>query len=216
MNKEELKQEAEEYGIDNFEQCMYDDVKGWETDCKARVQAYIDGAKPRERRIEERNQKLEQIKNEKFEKALSQIKHDREVVIEYNERLQKENAEYKEVFGSCNTCKRICDMGNCCDPRTKSSYLLDKVKVITERQKFLKENTELKDCFKIAKDNEYEYQSLFTKAKEIIRSLYSIIQYRIDYENNIGIADEMWRAEQFLKEDSISEHIQRATHNYID
>lgn len=41
-------------------------------------------------------QKLEQIKDEKFEKALSQIKHDREVVIEYNEKLQKENTELKE------------------------------------------------------------------------------------------------------------------------
>jgi uncharacterized protein (UPF0335 family) len=39
-----------------------------------------------------------------------------------------------------------------------------------------------------------------TKAKEEIRSLYSIIQYRINYENNIEIADEMWRAEQFLKD----------------
>ena len=37
------------------------------------------------------------------------------------------------------------------------------------------------------------------KAKEIVRSLYFIIQGRIDYENNIGIADEMWRAEQFWK-----------------
>jgi chromosome segregation ATPase len=44
----------------------------------------------------ELEQKLEQIKDEKFEKALSQIKHDREVVIEYNERLQKENTELKE------------------------------------------------------------------------------------------------------------------------
>ena len=38
------------------------------------------------------------------------------------------------------------------------------------------------------------------KAKEIIKGLYFIIQGRIDYENNIGIADEMWRAKQFLKE----------------
>ena len=37
-----------------------------------------------------------------------------------------------------------------------------------------------------------------TKAKEILRSLYFIIQSRIDYKNNIEIADEMWRAEQFL------------------
>ena len=39
-----------------------------------------------------------------------------------------------------------------------------------------------------------------TKAKEILRSLYFIIQSRIDYKNNIEIADEMWRAEQFLKD----------------
>jgi uncharacterized protein YicC (UPF0701 family) len=60
------------------------------------------------------------------------------------EELEQELAEYKEVFGSCETCKRTCDMGNCCDPRTKNGYLLDKVKVITERQKLLKENAELR------------------------------------------------------------------------
>lgn len=38
------------------------------------------------------------------------------------------------------------------------------------------------------------------QAKEILRGLYFIVQSRIDYENNTGIADEMWRAEQFLKE----------------
>lgn len=49
-----------------------------------------------------------------------------------------------------------------------------------------------------AKFNELKEQN--NKAKEIMRSLYYIIQGRIDYENNIGIADEMWRAKQFLKE----------------
>lgn len=63
--------------------------------------------------------------------------------------LEKENAEYKEVFGSCDTCKRTCDIGNCCDPRTKNGYLLDKVKVIVERQKLLKENAELKESNKM-------------------------------------------------------------------
>lgn len=38
-----------------------------------------------------------------------------------------------------------------------------------------------------------------TKAKEILKSLYFIIESRIDYKNNIEIADEMWRAEQFWK-----------------
>jgi hypothetical protein len=54
-------------------------------------------------------------------------------------------------------------------------------------QTLTKENTELKEQL--------------TKAKEILRSLYFIIQSRIDYKNNIGIADEMWRAEQALKKE---------------
>lgn len=37
-----------------------------------------------------------------------------------------------------------------------------------------------------------------TKAKEIIRSLYFIIQGRIDYKGNIPLEDEMYRANQFL------------------
>ena len=40
-----------------------------------------------------------------------------------------------------------------------------------------------------------------TKAKEILKSLYFIIESRIDYKNNIGISDEMWRAKQFWSEE---------------
>jgi len=39
-----FEKEAEEYGITNYESCMYDDVKGWDTDRKAREQAFKDGA----------------------------------------------------------------------------------------------------------------------------------------------------------------------------
>lgn len=39
-----FEKEAEEYGIENYESCMYDDVKGWETDIKAREQGFKDGA----------------------------------------------------------------------------------------------------------------------------------------------------------------------------
>jgi len=46
-----------------------------------------------------------------------------------------------------------------------------------------------------------ELKETIHKAEEIIRGLYFIIQGRIDYENNIGIADEMWRAKQFWKEE---------------
>lgn len=45
-------------------------------------QAYLDG--------------LAEGRKEKYEMALSQIRHDREKVIEYNETLKKENAELKK------------------------------------------------------------------------------------------------------------------------
>ena len=63
-----------------------------------------------------------------------------------------------------------------------------------------KENAELKERLAEVNLNGNIVLRELTKAKEEIRSLYSIIQYRINYENNIEIADEMWRAKQFLKE----------------
>jgi hypothetical protein len=45
---------------------------------------------------------------------------------------------------------------------------------------------------------ETEKDEQLTKAKEIIRSLYFIIQGRIDYKGNIPLEDEMYRANQFL------------------
>ena len=39
-----------------------------------------------------------------------------------------------------------------------------------------------------------------TKAEEIIRTLYYIIQGRIDYEDNIQIKDSMYLAKAFLSE----------------
>jgi exonuclease VII small subunit len=73
-----------------------------------------------------------------------------------------------------------------------------------------KENAELKKQLemsnKVYNDNldySHHIEEQLTKAKEEIRSLYSIIQYRINYENNIEIADEMWRAEQFLKDSEV-------------
>jgi hypothetical protein len=76
-----------------------------------------------------------------------------------------------------------------------------------------KENAELKEELKNWKDEWQEQvqkaidegyartqQTIqLTKATEILRSLYFIIQSRIDYKNNIEIADEMWRVEQFMK-----------------
>lgn len=73
-----------------------------------------------------------------------------------------------------------------------------------------KENAELKafrqDCVKLTEDNivmarqRAETSKQLTKAEEIIRTLYFIIQGRIDYENNIQIKDSMDLAKAFLNE----------------
>ena len=55
---------------------------------------------------------------------------------------------------------------------------------------------QLKNC-RLLKES--QVKNLCEKAKEILKSLYFIIESRIDYKNNIGIADEMWRAKQFWK-----------------
>lgn len=63
-----------------------------------------------------------------------------------------------------------------------------------------KENTELKDNFKIAKDNEYKYQGLFTIAKEIIKRLLCVVRNHLciaDISFNVLIND----AEKILKEE---------------
>ena len=68
-----------------------------------------------------------------------------------------------------------------------------------------KENAELKNernAFKMYSDgaelDAINLNEQLTKAKEIIRSLYFIIQGRIDYKGNIPLEDEMYRANQFL------------------
>lgn len=117
--------------------------------------------------------------------------------------LEKENAEYKELFGDCSTCKRTCDMGNCCNPRTKNGYLLDKVKVIAERQKLLKENAVLHSkigCYQKGMATEINKRDIkITEAKEIINAF-------LDFEASVMergcyIADDTRRrAEDFIKE----------------
>ena len=44
----------------------------------------------------------------------------------------------------------------------------------------------------------FDQKEQLRKAEDIIRSLYFIIQGRIDYEGNIPLEDEMYRAKQFL------------------
>ena len=67
-----------------------------------------------------------------------------------------------------------------------------------------KENAELKDNFKIAKDNEFEYQSLLTKAKEYLNRLVvgmnHIAQHHPIMVAHTKIMQDLREAEQFLKE----------------
>ena len=51
---EELEQKAEKYAIENYERCIYDDVRGWENDFRARKEAYIAGATETTKELEKR------------------------------------------------------------------------------------------------------------------------------------------------------------------
>jgi len=77
------------------------------------------------------------------------------------------------------------------------------IKELEKENAKLKEKLKPENCLKLlAKEGYIKFTSEhLTKATEIIKGLYFIIQSRIDYKNNIEIADEMWRAEQFLKEE---------------
>lgn len=74
--------------------------------------------------------------------------------IEATYKLYKENTELKKLFADCDTCKRTCDIGNCC--KFGSDYLPDVEKVLNE-------------------------QKQLTKAKEIIRDLLSCL-YSVEYD----------------------------------
>lgn len=56
------------------------------------------------------------------------------------------------------------------------------------------------EILKRRKAKREDYKNQLTKAEEIIRTLYFIIQGRIDYENNIQIKDSMDLAKAFLNE----------------
>lgn len=60
-----------------------------------------------------------------------------------------------------------------------------------------KENAELKDNFKIAKDNEYEYSSLLTKAKELLAKWVELFKPK---GGNIPPTPIQVETEQFLKD----------------
>ena len=102
------------------------------------------------------------------------------------EDLEKENAELKEALEGYKKIAKWCDK---CDKIAELKL---------ENQKWKDEWQE-----QVQKANDEGYARTLqtiqlTKAKEIIRSLYFIIQGRIDYKGNIPLEDEMYRANQFL------------------
>lgn len=112
--------------------------------------------------------------------------------IMINKELERENAELKETN---NKLTRKCDCLTECNDGLQD-LLADDIDVLEKLVQFEKENAELKDNFKIAKDNEYEYSSLLTKAKEIIKEMLCVLPK----ENIEGVYEITEEAEQFLKE----------------
>lgn len=120
MTEEELKKEAKEYISDNCKRWEFD---GLTVDDIAN-EAYLAGAKPREKQIAELEKekcellgiiqgKDKAIKNLKKEnKVLAQNLEDTEII---NKALEKENAELKEqcsILADCNSCTSSCKTEN--------------------------------------------------------------------------------------------------------
>jgi hypothetical protein len=111
--------------------------------------------------------------------------------------LEKENAELRNL-------KDVADL-----IRLNNSSIVTMAQLNNNNVALRKENAELKkknldiqDAVTMQmytnKANKEIADRQLTKAKEIIRSLYFIIQGRIDYKGNIPLEDEMYRANQFL------------------
>ena len=154
-----------------------------------------------------------------IQKAYELGKAELEKELEQAKKVQV--VEHFEAYGQCRDSRRIASL------ETENAELKDKLKNLSKVaevrlanwQKYEKELKSEKEysatlrkeideytdshtlCtkYKELKRENAELKEQNNKAKEIVRSLYFIIQGRIDYENNIGIADEMWRAEQFWK-----------------
>lgn len=87
-----------------------------------------------------------------------------------NNRLAQQIAEFKKIFADCDTCKRTCDIGNCC--KFGSEYIPD-----------------------IEKIHKKDKQSI--QAKEIIKKLLTVDYPSTTLEECKAINQQ---ARQFLKE----------------
>lgn len=92
--------------------------------------------------------------------------------IDYISELEKENFRLNQII--LGNEEEIADLKKNCEEYSKT-FNRQNDEIVTLREKMI-------------------------KAKEIIRSLYFIIQGRIDYKGNIPLEDEMYRAKQFLQE----------------
>jgi DNA repair exonuclease SbcCD ATPase subunit len=100
MTKEELELEAEEWvKKDCCNDCYAQDCKVWCREVKLKYRAYFVSAEPREKQIQEKDQKIAEL--EKEIKILAQNLEDTEILNKTYEKrfsnLEKENAELKGI-----------------------------------------------------------------------------------------------------------------------
>ena len=129
---------------------------------------------PTIKELQKENARLKEINTH----TLSKLNLDNGELIIENEKLKKELNEWKDK------ADLWCNTANLKDHNIMINKELEK------------ENAELKDNFKIAKDNEYEYSSLLTKAKEIIKEL---LNSCFGYNSKTVNYEVKAKAEQFLK-----------------
>lgn len=84
-------------------------------------------------------------------------------LVEQMADLESENAELKKLFADCDTCKRTCDIGNCC--KFGSAYLPDVEKVLNEQKQLTKAKEIIK---KILSFFDGEKTGVFKQAEQFL------------------------------------------------
>jgi hypothetical protein len=82
--------------------------------------------------------------------------------------LEKENAELKKFFADCDTCKRTCDIGNCC--KFGSDYLPDVEKVLNEQKQLTKAKELLKYWLQTSKASGCDNINIVTDTEQFLNS----------------------------------------------
>ena len=149
--------------------------------------------------LEKENAELKKINAD----GLSELNHINGDLIIENEKLRKENAELTKA---CDETQELLDK------QIEATYKLDKeneeLKAKYESVSIIAHN---RGQFALSAMRENrEYETKFTKAKKIIKTLADdLSMYSGNYQK------ELLEAKQFLEENSISECLRRATHNYM-